>query len=472
MSTVAVERALGESPGQRGVALLPVSEDQWFDRKSARVGSRQLAETLVGFANAEGGTVVVGLHGGKVEGVDTAGPKKLSDWQQVAFDFTQPAVRCSSRLIECRREDDTPDHLLVIEIEASQQVHTTNKDEVFLRVGDETRKLNFDQRRELLYDKGQASYETTPLSDATLGDLDTELLASYAEALNHPDHERLLHARDLLTQSGDVTTAAVLLFGSHPQRWLPEAYVRVLRYRGAERGVGARQNLLDDTRVEGPIPRQLIEARQVIFDLLPARRALTDSGRFERVPLIPEDAWLEGLVNAVVHRSYNISGDHIRVDIFDDRIEIESPGRFPGLVDTRNPRDMTRFARNPRIARVCADLHFGQELGEGIRRIFEEMSLAGLTDPDYTQTSGSVRLTLSSQAVDRELEQRLPKGARDILRIIRNAGRVSTGDVVDATGESRPLVLRHLRALRDEGLIDWVGRSSKDPRAYWTRRVE
>lgn len=56
--------------------------------------------------------------------------------------------------------------------------------------------------------------------------------------------------------------------------------------------------------------------------------------------------------------------------------------------------------------------------------------------------------------------------------MIRNAGRVSTGDVVDATGESRPLVLRHLRALRDEGLIDWVGRSPKDPRAYWKRRVE
>lgn len=463
---------MGKSPGQRGVALLAVPEDQWFDRKSARVGPRQLAETLVGFANAEGGTIVVGLHGGRVEGVGSASTKKLSEWQQVSFDFTQPSVRCSSRLIECRREDDTSDHLLVIEVEASPQVHTTNNDEVFLRVGDETRKLNFDQRRELLYDKGQASYETTPLSGTTLSDLDADLLASYAEAVNHPDPERLLHARDLLTKSGDVTTAAVLLFGAHPQRWLPEALVRVLRYRGAERGVGARQNLLDDIRVEGPIPRQLVEARQVIFDLLPARRALTDSGRFERIPLIPEPAWLEGLVNAVVHRSYNISGDHIRVDIFDDRIEIESPGRFPGLVDPSNPREVTRFARNPRIARVCADLHFGQELGEGIRRIFEEMSMAGLTEPDYAQTSGSVRLTLSSQAVDRELEQRLPEGARDILRMIRDAGRVSTGDVVVATGESRPVVLRRLRALQDEGLIDWVGQSPKDPRAYWKHRIE
>ena len=298
------------------------------------------------------------------------------------------------------------------------------------------------------------------------------MLASYAEAVNHPDPQRLLHARNLLTGSGDVTTAAVLLFGAYPQRWLPEAHVRVLRYRGAERGSGARQNLLEDVRIEGPIPDQLTEARKVIFDLLPARRALTASGRFGRVPLIPENAWLEGLVNAVIHRSYNISGDHIRVDIFDDRVEIESPGRFPGLVDPRDPERITRFARNPRIARVCADLRFGQGLGEGIRRMFEEMNLAGLADPGYAQTAGSVLLTLSARAVDRELERRLPESARDILRLIRDAGRASTGDVVAVTGESRPVVLRHLRALRDEGLIDWVGRSPKDPRAYWKLRVE
>ncbi len=77
---------------------------------------------------------------------------------------------------------------------------------------------------------------------------------------------------------------------------------------------------------------------------------------------------MEGLVNAAIHRSYNIGGDHIPVDIFDDRIKVESPGPFPDLVDPRAPRDVTRFARNPRTARVCADLRFGQELGEGIRR--------------------------------------------------------------------------------------------------------
>ena len=177
-------------------------------------------------------------------------------------------------------------------------------------------------------------------------------------------------------------------------------------------------------------------------------------------------------MNAVVHRSYSVSGDHVRVEIFDDRVEVESPGRFPGIANSSDPLHLTRFARNPRIARVCADLAFGQELGEGIRRMFEEMRLAGLADPEYVQTSGSVRLTLSSTGVDRELEARLPPGSPDLVRMIREAGRISTGDLVEATARSRPVVIRQLNALRDAGVIRWVGNNPKDPRAYWTLHLE
>lgn len=104
--------------------------------------------------------------------------------------------------------------------------------------------------------------------------------------------------------------------------------------------------------------------------------------------------------------------------------------------------------------------------------MFEEMRLAGLAGPDYFQTSGSVRLTLSSAPVDRELERRLPAGARDLVRLMREGGRLSTGDLTDAAGRSRPVVIRQLKALQDAGIIEWVGHSPKDPRAYWTLRVE
>jgi len=280
------------------------------------------------------------------------------------------------------------------------------------------------------------------------------------------DPSRLLRARGLAVDD-ELTIAGCLLFADMPQAVLPQALIRVLRYRGRERGSGARQQLIEDIRLEGPIPAQLQAAREHVARLQPTRRALGAEGTFEDVALVPDDAWLEGIVNAAVHRSYSVVGDHIRVEIFDDRIEISSPGRFPGLVDLNHPLDTMRFARNPRIARVCADLSLGQELGEGIRRMFDEMRQAGLTDPIYRQTSGSVELQLLAEPVDRLLDERLPEHARAITRMLRSAERMSTGEVREALGISRPLAQKELNALREAEIVEWIGKSPKDPRAYW-----
>ncbi len=467
MSTVAVEQALKAPLRERGSRLLAIKEDQWFDRKSKRIAPRDLANDLIGMANADGGTIVVGLWRGAVEGGDED-VRRRNAQMQAAIDFAQPPVAVKHRLVACVNSNSHRDHLLRIDVPTSDVVHANSKDEVFLRVGDETRRLGFHQRQELLFDKGQASYEARPLKGVGAEALDTALLEQYAKALGHPNTGRLLRARGLAVRGGELTIAGLLLFAREPQAVLPEAFVRILRYRGRERGSGAGQQLVEDIRIEGPIPRQLQEARTVLRRLQPARRALiSGKGRFGEVPLIPEDAWLEGVVNAAVHRSYSLAGDHIRVDVFDDRIEISSPGRFPGLVDLSDPLRSTRFARNPRIARICSDLHFGQELGEGIRRIFEEMRAAGLVDPVYRQTAGSVVLTLSAEPADRALDARLPDEARAIMAALRESPRLSTGEMSEALGLSRPATIRRLKALRDEGLIEWVGKGSKDPRAYW-----
>ena len=471
MPTVGVEQALVLPLPERGPALLALREDQWFDRKSPRISARDLADQEVGFANAEGGFIVVGLSKDLVEGID-GHRDRLNAWQQAALDFTVPPAPVHARLLECRNERGQGDHLLILEVDTSDKVHANQRDEVFLRVGDENRKLTFAQRQELLYDKGQASFEASVVPAASVEELDEDLLRPYAEAVRHPDPVRLLQARGLITQRQELTVGSILLFAAEPQSHHPEAIVRILRYRGTERGTGARQQLLTDVRCEGPIPHLLQKARQEIFNRIPTRQALTAAGRFEAVGLVPQDAWLEGVVNAVIHRSYSMMGDHVRVEIFEDRIEIESPGRFPGLVDLTDPLTITRFARNPRIARVCADLRFGQELGEGIRRMFEEMRLAGLADPVYRQTAGSVRLTLMSTPIDRHLEDRLPGGARSLVRHVREAGRLSTGELVELSGLSRPVVIRQLKGLQDAGILDWVGNSAHDPRAYWRLHIE
>jgi ATP-dependent DNA helicase RecG len=467
MSTVAVEQALKAPVMERGTRLVAIAEDQWFDRKSKRIAPRDLANDLIGMANADGGTIIVGLWKGMVEGGDGEIERRNAQLQ-AAIDFANPPVGVKHRLVPCVNVGGERDHLLVFDVPAGDVVHASSKDEVFLRVGDETRRLSFHQRQELLFDKGQASYEGRPLKGIGLQELDEPLLEQYATAVGHPDPRRLLRARGLATRGGELTIAGLLLFAGEPQAVLAEAFVRILRYRGRERGTGSAQQLIEDIRIEGPIPLQLHEARGAVQSLQPVRRALVaDSGRFGEVPLIPEDAWLEGIVNAVVHRSYSLAGDHIRIEIFDDRIEISSPGRFPGLVDPSDPMRGTRFARNPRIARVCSDLHFGQELGEGIRRIYEEVRAAGLVDPVYRQTAASVVLTLSAEPADRALDARLPDEARTIIAALRRAGRLSTGEVAELLELSRPATISRLDALRSEELIEWVGKSPRDPRAYW-----
>lgn len=466
MDNAAVEQALQQRAEDVAPALLRLREGQWFDRKSLLSKPAALAQDLVAFANAEGGIVVLGFTDGRVDGTCVY-PGRTNDLRQAHLDHTAPPVHVTAEEVACMAEDGRDDRLLVLRVERSERVHTTTADHCYLRVGDETRRLTFLQRQELHYDKGNAQFDGSPVAGATVGELDVDLLRAHAAQLGLPAGARLYNARSLLTRDGAVTAGAYLFFGEDPQREFPEAYLRVLRYAGVEPRSGARQHIIQDIACHGPMPRQIESAFGAVEELIPTRSALGRSGRFERVPLIPRDAWVEAIVNAAIHRSYSLAGDHVRIAIYDNRVEVESPGRFPGIASLEKPLDVPRFARNPRIAKLAADQRLGQELGEGIRRMFEEMHLAGLGEPVYRQTQASVRLTLAAALIDPDVAQALPSRSREVMEHLRDAGGLSTGDVAERLGLSKPAVAVRLRALQDAGYVEWVGRSRKDPRAYW-----
>ncbi|MBK8756997.1 MAG: putative DNA binding domain-containing protein [Actinomycetales bacterium] len=449
--------------------LLTLPEGQYFERKSGRISPKDLAIPLVAMANAEGGAIVVGLHDGMVDGVE---PARVNALRQAAMDHTAPPVPVSheERVIKVGGMSRT---VLVMRVEPSDTLHSLTNGTAYLRVGDESRKLSAAQRQELAYDRGAAAYEGSPMK-LTIEDLDQTQLGAYASALGAASVRQMLLARDLLDRRGRVTVAACLLFDERPQREYPNAVVRVLRYGDTDPGLGARMSLEDgrDIRFEGSLPHQIIGAAAEIDQLMPKWQRLGEGGVFEATPRIPRDAWLEGLVNAVVHRSYSIMGDHIRVEIFPNRIQITSPGRFPGLVDPARPLEIDRYARNPRISRVCSDLGVTRELGEGIRRMFDEMRRRGLADPIYTQMSSSVRLVLvASDAVPQEILSTLTPSARAILEVLRVTDQpLGTGQLAELAGISRMTATRGLSQLRDVGLVGWHGVSAKDPRATWRLR--
>lgn len=466
-----MDRALAASIDQVGPQLIALVEDQWFDRKSILADPKTLAPALVALANAEGGVLVVGLDSGKVQGIKNYA-KRINDYRQVAIDYTSPPVRCRVEQVKCINSDGDVDALLVIRVDPSEIVHEKHKGECFLRIGDESRRLSHDLRQELAFDKGQGQYDGVPANDVTTADLDAKLIQQFREATRATGTTtNLLQARSLVTRDGKITNGGYLLFGAHPQDLFPQAHIRIIRYLSTERGTGSRL-MVDadhDQRIEGPMRLAIQRAAAAVEEVVPRRRSLTDAGLFEDNPIVPRDAWLEGLVNAVIHRSYSLGGDHIRVEVFPDRIEIESPGRFPGLANPSRPLEISRFARNPRIARVCADLRIGQELGEGIRRIFDEMRHRGLRDPIYSQTQSAVRLTLTALTrLDPAVVERMPSRSQDVLDILRSRDAdLGTGEVADELGMSRPATMLRLKALQREGLVFWIGKSPRDPRAVW-----
>jgi ATP-dependent DNA helicase RecG len=451
-------------------------EDQWFDRKSARLDPKELANALVGFANADGGTLVIGVEkSGIITGTDSQ-VENVNRLRQAAIDYTSPPVRHTIAEIDCVNDLGQSDHLLIIEVHPSDRLHRNHRNEVFKRIGDQTRRLTDEDARELAYDKGERPFDGMPVPGATVDDLDQDALREFATSIGAGDDiERALRVRGLITfQDGvpAVTAAGLLLFGTDPQASLPGSFVRILRYDGVLSQPGTRSNLIFDRRIGGRLTEQIEAVRQIMLNQLREVTRLDDqSGQFVTIPEIPRFAWLEAIVNAVTHRSYSLQGGHIRVTLFDDRLEVESPGRLPGPVRIDNIR-RTRFSRNPQISRALSGLRFVQELNEGMNRMFDEMSRVGLPEPVLQQTDAGFKVTLfNSSELERSQVQAIVSSVPEIfapaLDHLFTQGRITTSVAANLTGLALPTVRRYLRDLEAEGLLERIARSPKDPHAYW-----
>ena len=106
--------------------------------------------------------------------------EKLNELLRVPFDFCNPSVPVTCSFLPCTDKDGNENRILLMEIPASSSLHTNQADEAFMRVGDKSRKLTFDERVQLMYDKGERYYEDTAVYDATIDDIDMDAVADYA----------------------------------------------------------------------------------------------------------------------------------------------------------------------------------------------------------------------------------------------------------------------------------------------------
>ena len=234
----------------------------------------------------------------------------------------------------------------------------------------------------LEYDKGQRIFEDELIQDSSIDDIDHDVLDRYKSLLGtESSDEQVLKSRRFM-RDGKLTVAGALLFAQDPSVMMPQARVRVLRYDGVKMETGKRLNITKERTFCGPLPKVIQDAHPLISSMLREFQFLGPDGTFQTVPEYPEFAWFEGLVNAETHRDCSFRGDYIRISMFDDRLEITSPGKLPNIVTLDNMRT-TRYSRNPRIARTLIEFGWVRELNEGVQRIYGEMQRMLLHDPTF-----------------------------------------------------------------------------------------
>ena len=315
--------------------------------------------------------------------------------------------------------------------------------------------------------------------------MDEELLGQYFDIIGADERnvKKVLKARGFIKkQDGQdyLTNAAVLLFARDIYEFYPNCRIRFLRYDGTVAQPGTKMNIIRDYSIECPLLTIIDESKKFIATQLREFTMLNlQTGRFQTVPEYPEFAWQEGIVNAVTHREYGMSGNYIKVSMYDDRLEIESPGKLPNIVTVSNIKE-TRYARNSRISRVLTDFGWVKELNEGVARIYSEMEDFFLDDPVYSEPGQSVKLVLYNNIVMRTMRQKghainnvgvetwnqLDKVSQMIVTYLANHGPAGRGELEKYTGKSEGTIRNRLNMLIEMQIVKANGNTYDPKRTY------
>ena len=195
-----------------------------------------------------------------------------------------------------------------------------------------------------------------------------------------------------------ISTAAILLFGKNPQQFFPRAFIRFIQYDGTEARVGKDMNVIKDVIFEGRILDQIAKSVDYIKIQMKEKTYLGHDGIFVTEEEYSEFVRTEIVVNAATHRDYGIKGTDIQIKMFDDRLEVDSPGTFAGMVKKENIR-YTHFSRNPKIAAFLKDYGYVKEYGEGVDRMCRELEAIGLPDPVFNNNTFILKTTVKSAVV-------------------------------------------------------------------------
>jgi len=380
--------------------LLACSEGHFLDLKSREIKPSKLSRTMSAFANAEGGELFIGIIEDKLQGLrtwDGFQDEEAANGHLQVFDELFPLGADS--MITFLSADGLPGLVLKVEIPKSREIKRASDGKVYARRGAQNLPSDTEDRLEILRrDKGLSSFETETVNcDPSTITNSEAIIAFMLDVVPTSEPEPWLKKQQVLIAE-KPTVAGVVLFADEPQAVLPKRCgIKVYRYKSTDIE-GTRDTLdFNPISVEGCAYDQIQQAVDEVTDIIESVRIRTPDGLLSVT--YPVEAIHEIVTNAVLHRDYSIADD-IHVKIFDNRVEILSPGTLPGHITTENILD-ERFARNGVIVRLINKFPNppNKDVGEGLNTAFQAMRKMKLKDPVILQDGGYVKVTLKHEAL-------------------------------------------------------------------------
>lgn len=440
------------------IDLISRPESHFFDKKSAKVSGAGLQKVVVALANADGGDVLIGIEDDKTAEAPEkcwCGLNSIEEFNGLlqALHEIVPQVPASMEFYVAR---NLPGYVLSITIDKSPQVHQTSSKEVFLRKGAQSLPLkNPEHLVALKFAKGLASFEDTSVSNVpTELIVESEELRAFlldfspkTDPLNFAVNENLI---DLKTW--DPKVCGLVLFAPSPSAVIPtRSGVRITRYETKEDDP-ERDHLAFSDAIEGPA-YQLINNTVARITAVMSDISIWTVDGLKKVAYPPEAVW-EIVVNAVIHRDYSI-GDDVHIRIFDNRIEVQSPGRLPGFVTVENILDV-RYSRNKQIVRTLARYKTppNKDMGEGLNTAFQKMKEWKLKDPQIEEFQNTVVVTIPHTP--------LAKPEELVIEFIQKNGMITNKQGRELTGIKSENAMKNVfYALRDQKVIEMIPKGNK-----------
>ena len=285
------------------------------------------ADEIAAFANADGGVVLCGVtDSGDVPGMTR---KQMDEMERLLMEVCADAIRPPLRPVILRKELEEGKPFLLLEVSQGHTQHDSPGGS-FHRAGSSKRRMTSDERLRLAQRRGQTRFlwfDKQAVHGTGFGTLDDTLCKQFLSSEGAVNPKLALEKMGLLSrgENGTVqaTVSGLLLCSRAPEAWLPHACITATIYRGKDRASGQ----VDAQTITGPVQQQIAHA--ITFARRNMRISATKRPAREEFPQYSEEAIFEAIVNAVAHRDYSMLGSRIRLSMFEDRIEIQSPGGLP-----------------------------------------------------------------------------------------------------------------------------------------------